>query len=230
MTITKTITERLSALADPKYQEFQAKLVPTISPESILGVRLPAIRSLARGLTSQDIDGFLAKLPHKYYDENMLHSVLISKMRDFEHCLAEVERFLPYVDNWAVCDILSPKCFEKRKNELIPKIDAWLSSGATYTVRFGICRLMCHFLDEDFNPHYLEKVASVRSDEYYVNMMIAWYFATALAKQWDAAVVYIENRRLDPWTHNKSIQKACESYRVSSEQKEYLRSLKIKVN
>jgi len=171
---------------------------------------------------------FLEALPHFYFEENQLHAFLLSEMKDFAACLKAVERFLPYIDNWATCDQLSPKVFRKHRQELRDAVWRWIDSGQTYAVRFGIKMLMDHFLDGDFEPVYLEMTASVRSEEYYVRMMVAWYFATALAKQYDAALPYIENRRLDPWTHNKTIQKAVESYRIRPEQKEYLRGLKIK--
>ena len=223
----KTIEDKLRAVADPVYREFTAKLTPNVPSELFLGIRLPELRKLAKTLTDDEKTAFLAELPHKYFDENMLHGVLLSGIKDFEQCLFETERFLPYIDNWAVCDTISPKCFEKHKAELLPKLEEWTNSDETYTIRFGIGMLMRHFLDADFDPRFLEKVASVRSEEYYVNMMIAWYFATALAKQWDAAIGYIEGRRLDKWTHNKAIQKARESYRVSSEHKELLHTLRV---
>ena len=221
------IEERLAELADPAYRGFQAKLIPNIPPESVLGVRLPDIRKLAKDIGMDEAEAFMHELPHKYYDENMLHGVLISNIRNFDGCMTELERFLPYVDNWAVCDTMSPKCFAKRKAELLPKISEWIASPQTYTIRFGIGMLMRWYLDGDFEPRFLACVAEVRSSEYYVNMMIAWYFATALAKQWDHAVKYIEDRRLDKWTHNKAIQKACESYRITFEEKEYLKKLRI---
>jgi 3-methyladenine DNA glycosylase AlkD len=177
-----------------------------------------------------DIGDFLNELPHAFFDENQLHAFIISGMKDYEGCLKEVERFLTYVDNWATCDQLSPKVFRKYKNELLEPIHRWIESGRTYTIRFGVGMLMEHFLDEEFDPEYPEMVAGIRSDEYYVNMMIAWYFATALAKQYEAVLPYIEEHRLDTWTHNKTIQKAIESYRISPERKEYLRSMKASRN
>ena len=223
----QTIEEKLRAIADPEYREFSAKLTPNIPNELFLGVRLPELRKLAKTLTDDEKTAFLAELPHKYFDENMLHGILLSDIKDYERCIAETERFLPYIDNWAVCDTTSPKCFGKHKVELLPRIEAWIHSSETYTIRFGIGMLMRHFLDDDFETRFLDYVAAIRSEEYYVNMMIAWYFATALAKQWDSAVKYIEDKRLDKWTHNKAIQKARESYRVSDGHKEYLHTLRI---
>lgn len=223
------IAEELYNLRDEKFREFQIKLMPTVDPDSVIGVRTPALKTFAKQLVKDpDIEAFLEDLPHKHFDENQLHAFILSAMKDYEKCLAAVEVFLPYVDNWATCDQMSPKIFKKHRAELEKVIDKWLASGRTYTVRFGIGMLMEHFLDEDFDRKYLKKVAAVRSEEYYVNMMSAWYFATALAKQYDEAVKYIEGRKLDVWTHNKAIQKAVESYRITPEQKAYLKTLKIK--
>ena len=204
--------ELLFQLQDKGYRDFQSKLIPTIPVETIIGVRIPAIRKLAKeyGKDPESVE-FLKQLPHTYYDENILHALLVAEIKDYEVCVKEVERFLPYVDNWAVCDIFSPKVFRKNKDKLIDKIREW----------------MTHFLDEDFRVEYLEIPATVHSEEYYVNMMIAWFYATALAKQWDATIGYIEDQRLDTWTHNKTIQKARESYRITPEQKEYLKTLKM---
>lgn len=222
-----TIQEKLFALRDAEYAVFQAKLTPNVPPDRFIGVRVPEVRKLARALTKEtDCSGFLSRLPHKYYDENMLHGLLVAEIRDYDTCIAELERFLPYVDNWAVCDCISPKAFAKNRDRLIGKIREWAASEDTYTCRFGLEMLMSHFLDGDFRPEYLEIPASVRSGEYYVNMMIAWFFATALAKQWDAAMPYLENSRLDTWTHNKTIQKARESCRITQAQKELLAKLK----
>ena len=220
--------ELLFQLQDKSYRDFQSKLIPTISVETIIGVRIPAIRKLAKeyGKDPESVE-FLKQLPHTYYDENILHALLVAEIKDYEVCVKEVEHFLPYVDNWAVCDIFSPKVFRKNKDKLIDKIREWTASGQPYTCRFGMEMLMTHFLDEDFRVEYLEIPAAVHSEEYYVNMMIAWFYATALAKQWDAAVGYIEKKCLDPWTHNKTIQKARESYRITREQKEYLKTLKV---
>ena len=223
-----TILEQLYALRDEQYAQFQAKLTPSVAAERFIGVRVPMIRTLARKLNGgEDAAAFLAALPHIYYDEDMLHGLLLSEMSDYEACIVAVERFLPYVDNWAVCDIMSPKVFKKHKDKLLPKIRQWAASTHTYTCRFGMEMLMTHFLDDDFRPELLEIPAAVRSQEYYVNMMTAWFFATALAKQWDATLPYIERQRLDPWTHNKTIQKACESFRVCDPHKTYLKTLKV---
>ncbi len=225
--INEEIQTKLFELQDTKYREMQIKIIPNIDADSIIGVRTPALRDYAKQLSKRDdIGEFLKDLPHKYFDENQLHSFIISAMKDYDRCMDEVDRFLVYVDNWATCDQLSPKVFAKNKSKLLTQIKEWLQSKETYTIRFAIGMLMQHFLDEDFDPEYLKTVAGIRSDEYYVNMMIAWYFATALAKQYDAAIPYIEDHRLDTWTHNKAIQKSVESYRISDEHKEYLKSLK----
>ena len=220
--------ELLFQLQDKGYRDFHSKLIPTIPVETIIGVRIPTIRKLAKeyGKDPESLE-FLKQLPHAYYDENILHALLVAEIKDYEVCVKEVECFLPYVDNWAVCDIFSPKVFRKNKDKLIEKIKKWAASEHPYTCRFGMEMLMTHFLDEDFRVEYLEIPAAVHSGEYYVNMMIAWFYATALAKQWDAAVGYIEKKCLDPWTHNKTIQKARESYRITREQKEYLKTLKV---
>lgn len=221
------IQQELFALQDISYADFQSKLVPNIPRELFIGVRVPEGRKLAKKHTKEpEISDFLTDLPHKYYDENILHALLISEIKDYDACIVAIDNFLPYVDNWAVCDILSPKIFKTHKTSLLEKIKEWSASEKTYTCRFGIEILMSYFLDDDFNPDYLDIPASVHSEDYYVRMMIAWYFATALAKQWDATIKYIEDHRLDVWTHNKAIQKARESRRVTPKQKEYLKSLK----
>ena len=221
------ITNELFKLADEEYADFQAKLTPTIDRKCFIGVRVPAVRKLAKEIYKSDqYADFLKTLPHKYYDENMLHGLILSEFKDYDKCISEVDRFLPYVDNWAVCDIMSPKCFKKNKDKLIDKIKEWSASDEVYTSRFGIEMLMSHVLDEDFKKKYLEIPAKVHLDDYYSKMMVAWFFATALAKQWDATIPYLESGKLETWTHNKTIQKARESYRISDEQKEYLRSLK----
>ena len=226
--ITEEIRQSLFDLQDIKYRDFQAKLIPGTDTETMIGVRTPELRKLAKQmLKREEIGEFLQDLPHRYFDENQLHAFIISGIREYGKCMEELERFLPYVDNWATCDQMSPVVFKKHKQELLSGIREWIRSEHTYTVRFGIGMLMQHFLDDDFDPAYPELVAGVRSEEYYVNMTIAWYFATALAKQYDAVLPYLEGRRLDPWVHNKTIQKAVESYRISDEQKEYLRSLKV---
>ncbi len=222
------ILDELLKLQDKEYAEFQSRLTPTISKEKFIGVRVPEVRKLAKKCVNQpETNEFLNTLPHKYYDENMLHGLLISEIKDYKKCIEEVDKFLPYVDNWAVCDIMSPKIFKKYKEELLEKIKEWSKSNETYTCRFGIEMLMSHFLDDDFKKEYLEIPAAVHSEEYYVMMIVAWFFATALAKQWDDTIKYIEENRLDKWIHNKTIQKARESYRITDEQKEYLKSLKI---
>ena len=220
------ITDRLRALADEKYREFHSGLIPTVDKNSIIGVRIPEIRKLAKSLSEDDRREFIGSLPHGYYDENVLHAAIISDIRDFGEALEQTERFLPYVDNWAVCDLLNPKAFSKNRGAVLPKIYEWLGSQRPYTVRFGIVMLMRNYLDGDFKEEYPERVAMIRSEEFYINMAIAWYFATALAKQWDSAVKYVEERRLPDWTHRKTIQKACESFRITDEQKSYLRSLR----
>ncbi len=226
---TTPLQERLFAMQDKQYAAFQAKLTPGVPEESFIGVRVPVLRKFAKEFAKKDeVNDFVRQLPHKYYDENMLHSLLISQVKDYEECISLTDAFLPYVDNWAVCDIMSPKVFAKHKSALTEKIKTWISSRHTFTCRFGIEVLMSHYLDKDFKAEYLELPAAVRSEEYYVKMMVAWFFATALAKQWDATIPYIEQKRLAPWTHNKTIQKAIESYRITPEQKEYLRTLKIK--
>ena len=223
------IIERLNAMNDPAYAEFQRKLIPTAAPETVIGVRTPDLRKLAKELIqNSEADAFVNRLPHAYFDENQLHAFILSEDRDFARCLSRVSAFLPYVDNWATCDQMSPKVFKKHKAELLPVIEQWLHSDHMYTVRFAVGMLMEHFLDADFDPRYLEWVSQVRSGEYYVNMMIAWYFATALAKQYDFALPYIRDRRLAPWTHNKAIQKAAESFRVPPERKAELKACKVK--
>ena len=229
------IREELFKLQDVKYGEFQKKLIPTVDPEKIIGIRTPELRKLAKRLYKEAkaseplvIEAFLATLPHEYFDENQLHAFIISEEKDFDKCIEEVEAFLPYIDNWATCDQLSPKVFKKNKDSLLLHVREWLKSDQTYTIRFAIGMLMEHFLDDDFDPEYPKMVAKIRSDEYYVNMMIAWYFATALAKQYEAVLPFIEEQRLAVWPHNKAIQKARESYRITPEQKEYLKTLKRK--
>ena len=223
----KEIQKKLFSMADEGYRDFSAALMPTVDKEAVIGVRTPELRRLAKELyRAGNVSEFLSVLPHRYYEENNLHAYIIEQIPDFGECICALDAFLPYVNNWATCDTLRPVCFKKHKEELSAKIDGWMRSSDTYTVRFGIEMLMVHFLDTDFSPDQLRRVASVRSDEYYVNMMIAWYFATALAKQWNDAVKYIENASLSPWVHNKAIQKSRESYRLTAEQKEYLKELK----
>ncbi len=216
---------------DIKYRDFQSQLIPNVAEDYFIGVRTPILRKLAKHYVKQaDISTFLAELPHKYFDENQMHAFIISEIKDFEACIRELEIFLPYVDNWATCDQMSPKCFKKNRKQLAPYLIKWIKADDTYTVRFAIVTLMSHFLDEDFDESYLKLVSEVKSDEYYINMAIAWYFATALAKQYDKTLPYIENKSLGMWVHNKAIQKAIESYRVTEEHKLYLKSLKRKQN
>lgn len=225
MELTKILFDNM----DEEYGDFQAKLTPGIPREKFIGVRVPNVRAIAKKYgKTKEAEEFLKILPHEYYDENMLHGLLLSEKNDYDACLYEVERFLPYVDNWAVCDIMSPKIFKKHKAELLETIRGWISSSEPYTCRFGMEMLMSHYLDGDFKEEYLELPANVHSEEYYVNMMSAWFFATALAKQWDATIPYIENNLLDVWVHNKTIQKARESYRITDTQKEYLKGFKRK--
>ncbi|MBQ1236239.1 MAG: DNA alkylation repair protein [Oscillospiraceae bacterium] len=225
--MTEIIRTQLYDLQDIKYKDFHCKLIPTVDPDRVIGVRAPAMKALAKELAKTDVSDFLRDLPHKYYDENNLHGLLVMNIPDYEDSLAEINKFLPFVDNWATCDLLRPLSFIKHRGELIEEIKIWLKSEHTYTKRFGMEMLMLHFLDEDFKPDYLEWLAEIRSHEYYVNMMLAWFYATALAKQYEATIPYIENHRLDKWVHNKTIRKAIESFRVTDEQKAYLRTLKI---
>lgn len=218
---------RLFELQDEKYRLFQAKLMPGVALERIIGVRTPELRKLAKELAKrEEVEEFLQDLPHQYYDENNLHGFIISECKDYEKTVKYVDDILPYVDNWATCDLLSPKVFKKNRKQLEGEALRWLSSDKTYTVRFGIGMIMSHYLEEDYDSIWLERVALIRSEEYYINMMIAWFFATALAKQWEDTVKYLEQQRLDTWVHKKTIQKAVESYRITEEQKTYLRSLK----
>ena len=221
------IETKLMKVKDDKYKEFQAKLVPNIDSDTILGIRTPEMRKIAKELfESNNFDLFLNELPHKYYEENLIHFFVISMIKDFNKCIEEVERFLPYVDCWPVSDQATPKSFRKNHNKLLPYIKKWIKSKHVYTSRFGIRMLMNEYLGDDFEKEYLELVSSVKSDDYYLKMMVAWYFATALAKKYDDTIPFFENHVLDEWVHKKAIQKAIESYRVSEEHKKYLRSLK----
>ncbi len=223
------IQQWLFERGDEKYREFQYRLIPTAAEGTIIGVRTPELRALAKQLDgTEDAKKLLSSLPHEYHEENCVHAFLIERMKDYGECVERVEEFLPYVDNWAVCDQMSPKVFKKHRAELLEKIKVWIRSDRCYTVRFGLGMLMAHFLDGDFRPEYLELAAGVESQEYYINMMRAWLFATALAKQYDSAVIYFEQDTLDKWTHNKAIQKAAESFRVTPENKAYLKTLKRK--
>lgn len=229
MNIIEEIQNRLMELEDGKYADFQRRLIPSLPGKSIIGVRTPQLRKLAKELTKRaDIGMFLDHLPHTYFEENQLHAFLISESRDVDDCLEKLEDFLPYVDNWATCDQMSPKIFKKNKKKLLSHIHIWIAAEHTYTVRYAVGMLMQHFLDADFDVMYADLAAQVQSEEYYVKMMVAWYFATALAKQYEQILPYLEECRLEPWTHNKAIQKAIESNRILPEQKVYLRSLKVK--
>lgn len=221
-----TIPEQLFSLRNERYQQFQAKLIPNIDAETIIGVRTPDLRKLARQMPEKQV--LLNALPHKYFEENQIHALILNEEKDFDHAVTAVEAFLPYIDNWATCDQLRPKVFAKHREELLPYIRLWLDSGHVYTIRFGIEMLMCHFLDDSFDPEYPELVTSVSHSDYYVRMMVAWYFATALSKQYDAVLPFITGYRLERWTHNKAITKAVESYRITSEQKAYLKQFRMK--
>ena len=223
------IVAELFRLQDKDYALLQAKIIPTVAADRIIGVRTPALRAFEKSLNKDgDIDAFLAYLPHQYFDEDQLHAFVISLEKDFDKCIAKVDAFLPFIDNWATCDQLSPKAFKREPERLLPYVKSWIQSDHTYTVRFAIGMLMQHFLDERFDTKYADMVAAVRSEEYYVNMMIAWYFATALAKQYELVLPYLEEQRLSPWVHNKAIQKSVESYRITEEQKIHLKTLKVR--
>ena len=221
------LKQKLFEFKDDKYKEFQEKLVPNIPKESIIGVRTPDLRNIAKEIfRSKAYESFLNDLPHKYYEENLVHIFIISMIKDFDKCVIELEKFLPYMDCWPVTDQATPKVFKKNHEKLLPYVKKWIKSKHVYTSRFGIRMLMNEYLDKDFKNEYLELVASIKSDDYYLKMMIAWYFATALAKRYDESILFFENRKLDPWIHKKAIQKAIESFRVSDSHKEYLKKLK----
>lgn len=223
------IRKTLLSLGDSEYKAFHSKLIPNVPTEKIIGIRTPVLRKYAKELCgSEEAYAFLRVLPHEYYEENNLHAFLIEQIKEYDRVIAELDRFLPYVDNWATCDMMSPKCFSENRNLLLKDVFRWIDSGQTYTVRFGVCMLMKYCLGENIRAEYIEKVANIKSDEYYVKMVIAWYFATALTKNYDIALPYIQNRMLDIWVHNKTIQKACESYQISKDKKEFLKTLKIK--
>lgn len=227
--IEKQIQNRLFEMQDLKYMEFQRKIITTVNPDTIIGVRTPQLRKYANEISkTPQVQEYLKILPHKYFEENNLHGFIIETFKDYDEAIEAIENFLPYIDNWATCDSISPKIFKKHLSELYEKIKEWMKSDRTYTIRFGIKMLMSCFLDDKFKPEMLELAAEIKSDEYYVNMMTAWYFATALAKQYDAALPYLLEKRLDKWTHNKAIQKAVESYRINDDKKAYLKTLKIK--
>ena len=225
----KEIVSELFRLRDADYAQMQKKIIPTAGEHRIIGVRTPDLRILAKKLYGlAETEAFLTNLPHPYFDEDQLHAFVISLEKDFDRCITRVEAFLPYIGNWATCDQLSPKAFRKEPDKLLAHIHEWIRSDRTYTVRFGVGMLMQHFLGDRFRMEYADMVARIRSDAYYINMMRAWYFATALAKQYDAVLPFLEERRLDDWTHNKAIQKSVESFRITAEQKDYLRTLKVK--
>ncbi|MDD3218996.1 MAG: DNA alkylation repair protein [Lachnospiraceae bacterium] len=227
--LEQKVQKRLFEFQDKKYKDFHCRLMPTVDPDTVIGVRTPQLRKFAKEFAkTPEAAEFLEILPHQYYEENNLHGFLIEAMKDYDICIAALNRFLPYVNNWATCDLMSPKIFKKHLPEFLEQIKIWIQSDWTYTIRFGIEMLMTFYLDDTFCQEYLDWVASVKSEEYYVNMMIAWYFATALAKQYEAALPYIEKHCLEKEPHNKTIQKAVESYRITAEQKAYLKTLKIK--
>ena len=232
MTIINEIQKALFAKQDLKFKEFHSKLIPTTDAKSIIGVRTPDLRTIAKEFSKHaDVEKFLSTLPHKYYDENQVHAFILSLIKDYEDCVTHIDAFLPFIDNWATCDQMRPKVFAKKqyRERLLKDVERWINAPVTnvYTVRFGIETLMSFFLDENFNPKFLKWVSKISSEEYYLNMMVAWFFATALAKQYEATLPFIEKRVLDPWTHNKTIQKAVESYRITDEQKSYLKTLKL---
>ncbi len=227
MDIKTEIYNYLFLSADENYKKFNSSLLPTVSAETVIGVRTPALRKLAKELIKRkDLSEFMNDLPHKYFEENQLHAFVISSMKEFDDMVRELEAFLPYVDNWATCDQMNPKIFSKHLPELLDLIKVWITSEKTYIVRFGLNMLMTYFLDDKFKPEYLALAVSVESEEYYINMMQAWFFATALAKQYDSALPYITEKKLAPWVHNKTIQKARESFRISKEQKEFIKQYK----
>ncbi|MBE6681262.1 MAG: DNA alkylation repair protein [Ruminococcaceae bacterium] len=221
------IREKLLNMQDTAYRDFHSRLIPTVDKSRVIGVRTPQLRKFSKELVKHfDVSAFLSDLPHYFYEENNLHAFIIESFHDFDTCTAALDIFLPYVDNWATCDGLRPKCFYKNSDKLADKALFWIKDERTYVKRFGIGVLMNHFLDDKFDERFLKIVSQIESDEYYIKMMVAWYFATALAKQFDVSVLIIENRILDRWTHNKTIQKAVESYRITKEQKDYLKTLK----
>lgn len=227
--IEKMVRDRLFTLQDTGYREFHSKLIPNVDKEAVIGVRTPALRKFAKEVAKTPMAAeFMKILPHRYYEENNLHGFLIEEIREYERCIRSLDVFLPYVDNWATCDLMAPKILKKHLPELLEQIRVWIGSAHTYTVRFGIGMLMRFYLEEAFVLEYADMVAAIRSEEYYVNMMAAWYFGTALAKQYEAVLPYIEEGRLPVWIHNKTIQKAVESSRIPKAHKEYLRSLRIK--
>ncbi len=227
MSYKDELGKKLFELQDLKYRDFHSSLLPGIPKETIIGIRTPVLRKFAREFEkTEEAEDFIEKLPHYYYEENNLHMMIISNIKDYEKCLEEIRKFIPYINNWATCDLPRPKCFAAHRGELLPEVKKWIESDKTYVIRYGIGTLMNLYLDEDFREEFLEWVSAVESEEYYVNMMIAWYFATALAKKWEETIPYIQEKKLSDWVHKKTIQKAIESYRISKEQKDYLRSLR----
>ncbi len=221
------LEKELFELQDIKYKNFHQKLMPTVNPDKVIGIRTPVLRKFAKEFSKrEEAERFLKKLPHKYYEEDNLHAFLLEEIKDYNALIRELNKFLPLVDNWATCDMMRPKILKNHKKELLSDIQKWLNSKDTYTIRFAVNCLMLHYLEEDFNSEYLYWVKNIESEEYYINMVRAWYFATALAKQYDETVKLLEKEGLDKWTHNKTIQKALESYRITKEQKTYLRTLK----
>ncbi|MBR5272613.1 MAG: DNA alkylation repair protein [Clostridia bacterium] len=221
------IQKRLFELQDVQYREFMIKLIPTVDEKTVIGIRTPLIRKLAKSLTPEQKRRFTEKLPHRYFEENNLHVAIIEQTKDYGEMIEQIEKFLPHIDNWATCDMMRPKVFKKHPSELLLKINEWVKSDKPYTVRFALEMLMCFYLDDEFKEEYLKIAAQVKSDEYYVKMMVAWFFATALAKQYESTLPYVEQRKLEKWTHNKAIQKSIESFRITKEQKEYLKTLKV---
>ena len=221
------LQNELFELQDIKYKEFHQKLMPTVNPDKVIGIRTPVLRKFAKDFSKRaEVESFLKNLPHKYYEEDNLHTFLLEEIKDYKALIKELNRFLPFIDNWATCDMMRPKILKNHRKELLEDIKEWLDSKDTYTIRFAVNCLMIYYLEEDFKPEYLEWVKNIKSDEYYINMVRAWYFATALAKQYDGTVKILETYALDKWTHNKTIQKANESYRITKEQKDYLKKLK----
>lgn len=221
------ITQELFKMADKEYKAFHSKLIPTVSPDKIIGVRTPELRKYAKVLAKlPEGEDFIKKLAHTYYDENNLHAFIVEEIKDYDRAVYETERFLPYIDNWATCDMFLPKVFKKNTDKLIEKVMEWTKSDKEYTVRYAVDVLMKLYLDDNFKQEYAKTVSEIKSDKYYINMVIAWYFATALAKQYNSAIVYLTENKLDVWVHNKTIQKACESNRIDGSVKKYLRTLK----
>ena len=223
------IQEKLFEYQDLGYREFNSKLIPNIDKETMIGVRIPDIRKIEKSLSTEEKEEFLLKLPHKYFEENMLHGIIISNMKEYDMVIINLEKFLPYVDNWAVCDSISPKIFKKNREKAIVNVLSWIKSNHTYVCRFGIGMIMQLYLeDEYFKRTYLDIIAEIKTEDYYINMMRAWTFQVALVKQWKEAILYIEKGLLDEFTHNKTISKSCDSYKIEKEKKEYLKTLRRK--